>query len=463
MKQRLDSSACWRSSFRRRCCCSTFRCWRCGTVDATLLGVPLFPAALFVVWAAADRGAGLASANASLTDGLTAMLSPPLVIGASFAYLLLLFAVASWGDRRAAQGRSVDRQRLGLRAVAGGVLHRLDLLRQRRPRRRRRACGSCRSTSGPTLAMVLALDGGAQDDPHRRSLPHHLDRRLRRQPLRQEPAAGRAGDADHRGRHRALHRAAAEGGRHRLCAADHAARAARPRRAAALVARQHACTSRCCWPASRSCSARATWTAPSATRAWWRRSRSNRWSSCWPSWPSASSSPGACSTAWPTCSRARDAVPELQGAADAWARAAGLRLRAVVRADAAVDAVGDVPAAAVPGDGGRERRRAPPASARSGSFRCTCWRSTCSCCRSRWAGCCTSAPAARNADTFVLSLPLAPGAADAGAGGLHRRAVGGHRHGHRRDHRGVDHGLQRPGDAAAAAHAALRRRAGAAT
>ncbi len=35
------------------------------------------------------------------------MLSPPLVIGASLAYLALLFAVAAWGDRRAAQGRSV--------------------------------------------------------------------------------------------------------------------------------------------------------------------------------------------------------------------------------------------------------------------------------------------------------------------------------------------------------------------
>ena len=35
------------------------------------------------------------------------MLSAPLVIGVSFAYLLLLFAVAHWADRRAAQGRSV--------------------------------------------------------------------------------------------------------------------------------------------------------------------------------------------------------------------------------------------------------------------------------------------------------------------------------------------------------------------
>ncbi|EWS65013.1 putative symporter YodF [Hydrogenophaga sp. T4] len=35
------------------------------------------------------------------------MLSAPLVIAVSFAYLLLLFAVAYWGDWRAAQGRSV--------------------------------------------------------------------------------------------------------------------------------------------------------------------------------------------------------------------------------------------------------------------------------------------------------------------------------------------------------------------
>ena len=35
------------------------------------------------------------------------MMSPALVVGASFAYLLLLFAVASFGDWRAARGRSV--------------------------------------------------------------------------------------------------------------------------------------------------------------------------------------------------------------------------------------------------------------------------------------------------------------------------------------------------------------------
>ena len=34
-------------------------------------------------------------------------MSAALVLGASFAYLLLLFAVAHWADRRARQGRSV--------------------------------------------------------------------------------------------------------------------------------------------------------------------------------------------------------------------------------------------------------------------------------------------------------------------------------------------------------------------
>ena len=36
------------------------------------------------------------------------MLSTPLVIAASFAYLLLLFAVAYLGDTRAREGRSMN-------------------------------------------------------------------------------------------------------------------------------------------------------------------------------------------------------------------------------------------------------------------------------------------------------------------------------------------------------------------
>ena len=56
---------------------------------------------------------------------------------------------------------------------------------------------------------------------------------------------------------------------------------------------------------------------------------------------------------------------------------------------AAVDVRDRVPAAPVPGRGRRERRRAPPATGRAGCSRSICWRSTCSCCRSRSAGCCS--------------------------------------------------------------------------
>ena len=34
------------------------------------------------------------------------MIPPALVLGSSFGYLLLLFTIAAYGDRRAAQGRS---------------------------------------------------------------------------------------------------------------------------------------------------------------------------------------------------------------------------------------------------------------------------------------------------------------------------------------------------------------------
>ena len=95
----------------------------------------------------------------------------------------------------------------------------------------------------------------------------------------------------------------------------------------------------------------------------------------------------------------------------------------------------------------------PPATRRSGCFRSTCWRSTCSCCRSPSAGCCTFPTAASDADTFVLTLPMVAEAGAARAARVHRRPVGGDRDGDRRDHRALDDGLQRPGDAGAAAAA----------
>ena len=58
-----------------------------------------------------------------------------------------------------------------------------------------------------------------------------------------------------------------------------------------------------------------------------------------------------------------------------------------------------------------------------------------------------------DADTFVLTLPMAREAGAARAARVHRRPVGGHRHDHRRDDRAVDDGVQRPRDAGAAAAA----------
>ena len=334
-------------------------------------------------------------------------------------------------------------------------MHRLDLLRQRRPR------GHLGGLVPADLPRADAgdgagLDGGAQDDPHRQDLPHHLDRRLHRQPLWQEPLARRAGDADHRGRHRALHRAAAEGHLGRLRAADHATgRTGGGRRR--LVARQHALRR----AGAGRLHHRVRRAAPGQRRTARRHGRGDRLR--------VGGQAGGVSGRRPVrglrpLRRARRAVCPRGGGARAGAAAAPragrwLRLRAVVRAGGAVDAVGDLPAAAVPGDGGRERRRAPSEARVLGV---------------------SAVPAAdqpvRAADRVRRAADLRRGAhgpgrlrafaaagprpAGARAGGLHRRSLGGHRHGDRGNHRRLHDGLQRPADALAAAHAQLRRARG---
>ena len=60
--------------------------------DATLFGLPLFPAALFLIWAGLIVGDRPDHRTARPIDGGAAVLSAPLVVGASLAYLLLLFA-----------------------------------------------------------------------------------------------------------------------------------------------------------------------------------------------------------------------------------------------------------------------------------------------------------------------------------------------------------------------------------
>ena len=71
--------------------------------DVSVFGVPLLPAALFVGWALLDRAlAWIVERSHGRRNG--AMLSAPLVIGASFAYLLLLFGVAHFGRPAGAAG-----------------------------------------------------------------------------------------------------------------------------------------------------------------------------------------------------------------------------------------------------------------------------------------------------------------------------------------------------------------------
>ena len=142
---------------------------------------------------------------------------------------------------------------------------------------------------------------------------------------------------------------------------------------------------------------------------------------------------------------------------------AGGGLRELGVAHGAVDARDPLPAAPVPGRGDRERRREAPAQGgvalpalhagdqplraadrlrrAARTSRAATSTPTPSCSRCRWRS----------------------SSEGAGAAGVHRRAVGGHRHGDRRDHRALDHGVQRPGDADPAALEVAQPRARAAT
>ena len=119
---------------------------------------------------------------------------------------------------------------------------------------------------GPMLAMLLGLDRAcarwsASPATYRiTSIADFIASRYGKSPLPR-----RAGHADHRRRHRPLHRAAAEGGLRRLPAADRRPGAAPRRPPGGATARS---TSRWRSPPSPSSSAPATSTSPSGTRAW---------------------------------------------------------------------------------------------------------------------------------------------------------------------------------------------------
>ena len=281
------------------------------------------------------------------------MLSGWVILLVACAYLCLLFAIAYYGDKRADAGPQPDRQPLHLRPVDRGLLHLLDLLRQRRPGGLG-AASLPADLSRPDADLRAVVVRAAQDHPDQQGQPDHLDRRLHLLALRQEHAAVRPGDGDRGGRHHAVHLAAAEGGLDQLQPAAAAIpggrrRATRQRAAAADTA----FWSPWCWPPSRSCSAPATSTPASITRAWSPRSPSSRSSSWSPSWRSAVRHLRAATAASATCSPGRPHA----GADAALQRSERRRLRPVGHADAAVHGRDHLPAAAVPGDGGRERRR----------------------------------------------------------------------------------------------------------
>ncbi|MCC7151995.1 MAG: hypothetical protein IT501_08310, partial [Rubrivivax sp.] len=243
-----------------------------------------------------------------------------------------------------------DRQRLGLRDVDGRVLQCVDLLRQRRARGQHGGVVPAHLPR-PDAGDGAGLGAAAQDDPHCAHLAHHLDRRLHLQPLRQEPRAGRAGDADRAHRCRALCRPAAQGGGQRLRLAD---RCGRGRRGAALVARHHALRG----AGAGGLHHRLRHAPPGHHAALRGHGGGDR------------RRVGGQAAGLRGRGRVRDLEPvrraggagrahrpDAGAGACAGRRWPALRLRPVVCAHAAGDAVGDPAAAPVPGDGGRERRR----------------------------------------------------------------------------------------------------------
>ncbi len=236
------------------------------------------------------------------------MVAAPLVIGVAFAYLLLLFAVATYGDRRAAAGRSVIGNAwvyaLSMavycsawtyfgsvgRAAGGGVWFLPIYL-------------------GPMLAMILAW-----------MLLRKMIRIARAYRITSiaDFIASRYGKSQALAGlvtlitvvglvpYIALQLKGIAVAYALMTQAPGVPRAV-PRRGGPTAR----CTWRWRWPASPSSSARATSTAPSATKAWSRPSPSSRWSSCWPSWRSAPSWSGACSTASADLFAKAQAVPDL--------------------------------------------------------------------------------------------------------------------------------------------------------
>ena len=215
------------------------------------------------------------------------MLDTWVIVGASVAYLGLLFAIAYYGDRRADRRRSI---------ISNGYIYALSLCVYATSWTYYGSVGRAATTGvgflpiylGPTIMAVvwwLVLRKIIRICKRYRitSLADFVS-----VPLRQEQSARRAGDRDRRGRDRPLHRPAAQGHLEHL---HDPSRPARPRHRGRARTRPswptRRCMSRSCSPPSRSSSAPATSTPPNDTRAWSLPSRSSRWSSWSRSSPSA--------------------------------------------------------------------------------------------------------------------------------------------------------------------------------
>ena len=132
------------------------------------------------------------------------------VIAAAFGYIGLLFLVASYGDRLSPSQRG----------RAGMLIYPLSLAIYCTSWTFFGSVGFATRTSfdflaiyiGPILMIGAVHAAAAARDPARQIAEHHLDRRLHRRALRQEPGGRRHRGADRDRRLGALHRAAAQGG-----------------------------------------------------------------------------------------------------------------------------------------------------------------------------------------------------------------------------------------------------------
>jgi Na+/proline symporter len=138
------------------------------------------------------------------------MLQGWVIVLASFLYLGVLFGIAWYADHRADHGRSLIANPV-VYALSLGVYCTTWTFYGSVGRAAANGIGFLPIYLGPTLLFALA-GFILHDDPGGQGQPHHLDRRLRRLALRQEPVARRPGHGDRGGRRDSLHRPAAQGG-----------------------------------------------------------------------------------------------------------------------------------------------------------------------------------------------------------------------------------------------------------